>query len=140
MPVKLALFFSGAPDVEGRVRINVITITNIAPTILLIIQLVISQTIVQLTSMEITAAILAGLGMHWLYRQALMAGPVRGWFNKAWCRRSDDLANAHAAIKMKTVVGMTGKKAPIIPSIRLVIPIKKYPVLININSMRFVLL
>ena len=51
---------------DGRVTIKVITMINTTPTIALIIGVVVNQTMIQLTSIETTAATLPLTGMHWL--------------------------------------------------------------------------
>ena len=52
--------------VDGRVTIKVITMINTTATIALIIGVVVNQTMIQLTSIETTAATLPLTGMHWL--------------------------------------------------------------------------
>lgn len=58
-------------------------------------------------------------------RQFSKAGPKIRWRNSQACRRGDERAAAHAAVNTNTVVGMTGRKAPITASTRLMQAIAK---------------
>jgi hypothetical protein len=52
-------------------------------------------------------------------RQSRMCGPMRGWFSSQCDSRGELRAAAQAANRMKGTVGMTGTKAPMMPSTRL---------------------
>lgn len=51
--------------------------------------------------------------------QSRIEGPKRGCVTRYRCRRSEPRDAAKAAIRMNTVVGMTGKKIPTMPAARL---------------------
>ncbi len=69
----------------------------------------------ELIAIAVTAAILALFAMAPRSRKRRIGGPIFGWFMIFASHAGFDRAKKTAAIMKKTVLGMTGRKAPTIP-------------------------
>lgn len=78
-------------------------------------------------NIPLQAAIFARRGMTPASRHATSMGPNLGWCNSQCSNRGDERPNAQAAAIRKTVVGIKGNSAPIIPSRTNKHPRKRYP-------------